>query len=109
MRHRTVYEIVRRIPYGRVASYGQVAAIAGSPGSARQVGYALAALPASSIAPWHRVLNAQGAISPRPGGAAITQRLRLEREGVAFGQDGRVDLGTYGWTPDGNETVERGV
>ena len=109
MRHEVVYAIVRRIPFGRVASYGQVAAIAGSPGSARQVGYALAALPASSNAPWHRVLNARGAISPRPGGAAITQRLRLEREGVEFGQDGRVDLEAFGWRPEGNETVERGV
>lgn len=109
MRHEVVYAIVRRIPFGRVASYGQVAAIAGSPGSARQVGYALAALPASSNAPWHRVLNARGAISPRPGGAAITQRLRLEREGVGFGQDGRVDLEAFGWRPEGNETVERGV
>ncbi len=109
MRHETVYEIVRRIPPGTVASYGQVADLAGSPGAARQVGYALAALPSWTNAPWHRVLNARGAISPRPGGAAVTQRLRLESEGVQFGQDGRVDLGAYGWVPEGNDTVERGV
>ena len=109
MRHEIVYAIVRRIPPGTVASYGQVAELAGSPGAARQVGYALAALPSSTDAPWHRVLNARGAISPRSGGDAITQRLRLEREGVHFGQDGRVDLGAFGWIPEGNERVERGV
>lgn len=109
MRHEVVYAVVRRIPSGRVASYGQVAALAGSSGAARQVGYALAALPDSSNAPWHRVLNVRGAISPRPGGSVVTQRLRLEREGVKFGQDGRVDLQVYGWTPEGNETVERAV
>lgn len=109
MRHEAVYEVVRQIPSGMVASYGQVAALAGSPGSARQVGYALAALPDSSNVPWHRVLNARGTISPRPGGAVITQRLRLEREGVRFGQDGRVDLEAYGLAQEGNELVERGV
>jgi len=109
MRHEVVYAVVRQIPAGMVASYGQVAAIAGWPGSARQVGYALAALPDSSNAPWHRVLNTRGAISPRPGGAAVTQRLRLEREGVRFGQDGRVDMDVYGWTPAGNRSGQGSV
>ena len=109
MRHEAVYDVVRRIPRGTVATYGQVAALAGSAGAARQVGYALAALPASTTVPWHRVLNARGSISPRPGGSIVTQRLRLEREGVTFGQDGRVDLATSGWTPVWNESVERSV
>lgn len=90
--------VVGRIPRGRVASYGQVAAAAGLAGHARQVGYALHALPEGSPVPWHRVLNARGVISLPPGSSsAITQRLRLEKEGVRFDAAGRVDLSRYGW------------
>lgn len=93
-----IHAVVRRIPRGRVASYGQVAAVAGLAGQARQVGYALHALPEGSPVPWHRVLNARGVISLPPGSSsAITQRLRLEKEGVRFGAGGRVDLSRYGW------------
>ena len=96
-----IYAAVRRIPAGRVATYGQVAALAGLPGHARQVGYALAALPAGSTVPWHRVINAQGRISLRRDGpgAGVPQRLRLEREGVAFDAAGRVPLARFGWAP----------
>ena len=95
-----VYAVVRRIPRGRVATYGQVAALAGLGGQARQVGYALHALPGEGFAPWHRVVNARGAISLPPGGGAdVTQRLRLEREGVRFDARGRIDLERYGWRP----------
>jgi methylated-DNA-protein-cysteine methyltransferase-like protein len=95
-----VYAVVRRIPRGRVATYGQVAALAGLGGQARQVGYALHALPGEGFAPWHRVVNARGAISLPPGGGGdVTQRLRLEREGVRFDARGRVDLERYGWRP----------
>ena len=92
---------MRRIPRGRVATYGQVAALAGLPGHARQVGYALAALPAGSRVPWHRVLNAQGRISLRRDGpgAGVPQRHRLEREGVVFDGAGRVSLARFGWRP----------
>ena len=58
-----IYAIVRRIPRGRIASYGQVARLAGLPGHARQVGYALHALPEDSGIPWHRVINARGRTS----------------------------------------------
>ena len=93
-----VWAVVRRIPHGRVATYGQVAALAGFVGQARQVGYALHALPGEGFAPWHRVVNARGAISLPPGGGAdVTQRLRLEREGVRFDARGRIDLERYGW------------
>jgi methylated-DNA-protein-cysteine methyltransferase related protein len=90
---------VRRIPRGRVATYGQIAALAGLPGHARQVGYALAALPAGSTVPWHRVVNAQGRISLRRDGpgAGVAQRQRLEREGVPFDGAGRVSLARFGW------------
>ena len=90
---------MRRVPRGRVATYGQIAALAGLPGHARQVGYALAALPASSTVPWHRVINAQGRISLRRDGpgAGVSQRQRLEREGVLFDGAGRVALARFGW------------
>ncbi|MGH7723922.1 MAG: MGMT family protein [Candidatus Eiseniibacteriota bacterium] len=91
--------MVRRIPRGRVATYGQVAVLAGLPGRARFEGYALYALRAASGLPWHRVLNAQGRISlfALDPDAGLTQRLRLEKEGVRFDARGRVDLKRYGW------------
>lgn len=94
-----IYAVVRRIPKGRVATYGQVAELAGLPGAARQVGYAMAALRDGRV-PWHRVLNARGAISPRsdPGPEQL-QRLLLEREGVAFDAHGRVSLAEHLWQP----------
>lgn len=92
-----IYATVRRIPAGRVASYGQVAREAGH-GSARQVGYALHALPSGTVVPWHRVINARGAISLLSHGG-ITQRLLLGREGIRFDAGGRVDLARFGWKP----------
>ena len=86
-----IYKAVRRIPKGKVASYGQVAELAGLEGHARQVGYALHALPANSGVPWHRVVNAKGEISPRSGGDSHElQRLLLEEEGVEFDLRGRI-------------------
>jgi methylated-DNA-protein-cysteine methyltransferase-like protein len=99
-RNARVYAVVRRIPRGRVATYGQIARLAGLGGAARQVGYALAALPAHSSVPWHRVINARGAVSMRRrAGPDLEQRLKLEHEGVCFDAGGRVALGTYGWEP----------
>lgn len=99
-RYQCFYSIVARIPRGRVATYGQVAALAGMAGQARQVGYALSSLRDDSI-PWHRVINARGEISPRSGGcpADELQRLRLESEGVVFDNRGRIPLGSYQWHP----------
>ena len=95
-----IYVVVRRIPRGRVATYGQVAALAGYPGQARQVGYALSALPAGTVLPWHRVINTRGEISLRHWpGAELTQRMLLEREGVRFDARGRVQLKRVGWKP----------
>ena len=95
-----IYAVVRRIPPGRVATYGQVARVAGLPGQARQVGYALYDLRPDERVPWHRVLNARGEVSPRaePGWEGI-QRRHLEAEGVAFDARGRVALERYGWRP----------
>lgn len=91
--------MVRRVPYGRVATYGQIARVAGLGDHARMVGYALAALPSSTAVPWHRVINAQGMVSPRRSGDSLSQRLRLEREGVRFDGRGRVALARHRWQP----------
>ena len=96
--YQRIYAVVRRIPRGRVASYGQVAKLAGLPGHARQVGYAMYALPKGTTVPWQRVINAQGRVSRRrAAGAELTQRMLLEREGVKFGPSGRIDLNRFGW------------
>ncbi len=101
-----VYAVVRLIPRGSVATYGQVACLAGLGGDARQVGYALHALPARSRVPWHRVINSRGGISLHPkGGGDVTQRLMLEREGVRFNAAGRTDLKRFGWQVQSNETL----
>ena len=97
-RWQRIHAVVRRIPRGRVATYGQVAALASMGGAARQVGYALHALPAHSTVPWHRVLNARGVIS-LPGGTGLEQRMRLEAEGVGFDVRGRVKLAKVQWHP----------
>lgn len=95
-----ILAVVRRIPRGRVATYGQVARLAGLPRHARHVGYALHGQPHATPLPWHRVINARGAISLRRGdGAGDTQRLRLEAEGVTFGAGGRVSLARFQWQP----------
>ncbi len=102
-----VYAWVRRVPAGRVVTYGQVAEALGHPHHARQVGQALAALADESGAsdeggaavPWHRVVNASGGVSQRMGPipSERTQRQRLEAEGVAFSAAGRVSLTRYRW------------
>lgn len=99
-RWKKIHAVVRRIPKGRVATYGQVAALAGMAGHARQVGYALHALDDEDAVPWHRVVNAHGRVSLRsePGGDEIQRRF-LEQEGVAFDLRGRIDLERFGWRP----------
>ena len=90
-----IWDTVSEIPPGRVASYGQVARVAGLPGRARLVGKALRSLPEDSGVPWFRVINAGGRISLTAEGASL-QRELLEAEGVEF--DGaRVELERFGW------------
>ncbi|MBC7896500.1 MAG: MGMT family protein [Cytophagaceae bacterium] len=96
--HRRIHDVVSRIPRGRVATYGQVARLAGLPGQARLVGYALHALRAGTRVPWQRVVNAQGGISTPPG-HDLVQRGLLEREGIRFDQRGRIPLATFQWRP----------
>ena len=96
-----IYAVVAAIPPGRVATYGQVAALAGLPGRARLVGYALHGLPEGHDLPWQRVVNASGRVSPRARpGADDYQRHLLEAEGVVFDDRGRVRLREFRWDPD---------
>ena len=91
-----IYEVVKSIPKGKVATYGQVACLAGNPRWARVVGYALHVNPDPSTIPCHRVVNREGKVAEifAFGGGEI-QRQLLEAEGVAFEQDGRIDLEKY--------------
>ncbi len=90
-----IYEIARQIPYGRVATYGQIAQVMGPPVTARDVGDAMAALrdgqPDPPV-PWQRVINAQGRVS-----TGQRQQALLEQEGVTFTVKGVTDLGRFGW------------
>jgi methylated-DNA-protein-cysteine methyltransferase related protein len=98
--YQRIYAVVRRIPEGRVATYGQVASLAGLAGHARQVGYALHALPDHTAVPWHRVVNASGGISLRSmPGSELVQRGLLEREGIRLDPRGRVPLARVRWVP----------
>jgi methylated-DNA-protein-cysteine methyltransferase-like protein len=102
MSREKIYAVVRRIPRGRVATYGQVAELAGMAGHARQVGYALAALPPRTAVPWQRVINAAGMVSRRKmPGEELSQRQLLEKEGVTFDARGRVALTKVQWKTRG--------
>ena len=94
--YQRIYAAVRRIPKGKVASYGQIARLVGRC-TPRMVGYAMAAVSDDSI-PWHRVINSQGKISfPENSRGAMEQRDLLEDEGIVFGRTGQVDLKRFGW------------
>jgi methylated-DNA-protein-cysteine methyltransferase related protein len=91
--------VIRRIPKGWVATYGQVAAMAGLPRRARLVGRVLQELGPGTKIPWHRVVNASGAVSRSPSrnGSDALQRRLLEQEGVEFGANDRFDLERFRW------------
>ncbi len=96
-----IYTIVFQIPEGKVATYGQIAILAGLPGQARQVGYALHANPYGNRLPWHRVINAQGRISLPPYDDSGNEQLeRLENEGIFADRRGNISLKTYQWNPE---------
>ncbi len=94
-----VWELVRRIPRGRVMTYGQIAGLLGNTLSPRAVGWAMHGCPAD--VPWQRVVNARGGCSTErmPGFPPGIQRALLEEEGVAFRPDGTLDLARYRWEP----------
>lgn len=101
--YQLIYEIVKRIPYGKVATYGQVAELANLGGKARLVGYALFQAINIPDVPWQRVVNAQGQISfsPLRRGNDYLQRSLLQREGIEFTdyEQGKLDLKRYQWSP----------
>ena len=93
-----IYETVRRIPRGKVATYGQIAILCGNSRWARVVGYALHVNPEPGTIPCHRVVNRDGALSTAFAfGGVNVQRTMLEDEGVFVADDDRVDLAVYGW------------
>ena len=97
-RYQIIYKVVSRIPRGRVATYGQIAEIAGLEGHARQVGYALHSLPSASGVPWHRVVNSFGEVSKRSDSDSDELQAELLRaEGVVFDTAGRIDLRRFRW------------
>ena len=104
-----IYLLVKQVPAGKVATYGQIAELA-SNCTARMVGYAMAGLPPGSDVPWHRVINSQGKISPRGNeGSTVRQYLLLEEEGVCFDENKRVDFKKFGWQgPDDAWMIENG-
>lgn len=98
--YRKIWDIIIRIPHGKVATYGQIASLAGLGGHARLVGYALHATPDELQIPWHRVINAQGRISlPREDGRYDLQKTLLEAEGIVFIRE-KINLKKYRWRPE---------
>lgn len=100
--YQQIYQLVRKIPPGKVATYGQIAELLGKPRHARQIGYALYRVAPDSDIPWQRVVNAQGMIShsPQRQGSDDLQRILLEQEGVTFNSQDKLDLRCYRWQPD---------
>jgi methylated-DNA-protein-cysteine methyltransferase-like protein len=90
--------LIRGVPRGKVATYGQIAALAGAPNGARRVARLLHSSSGTRGLPWHRVINSQGSISLPPGGGYELQLRLLEAEGVRF-KAGRVDFDRFGWRP----------
>ncbi|MBD1844224.1 methylated-DNA--[protein]-cysteine S-methyltransferase [Cyanobacteria bacterium FACHB-63] len=102
-KYQQIYNVVRQIPYGQVATYGQVAELAGLPRQGRLVGYALfRATDPNLDVPWHRVINAKGEISMSPlrEGMDYIQRSLLESEGIEFDRSGKLSLTRHRWQPD---------
>lgn len=91
-----IYQIIKRIPKGKVATYGQIAAMAGIPRGARTVGWALATLQDATV-PWHRVINAQGRSSFREAAKRKLQQSLLKADGVVFDVTGKVELERFQW------------
>ncbi|XGB42472.1 MAG: MGMT family protein [Nodosilinea sp. LVE1205-7] len=101
-----IYAIVRQIPWGQVATYGQVAELAGLIGQPRLVGYALYRVDmATTDIPWQRVINAKGEVSHavQRHGSDYRQRSLLEAEGIEFSPQGRIDLKRYRWQPSAQQ------
>jgi methylated-DNA-protein-cysteine methyltransferase-like protein len=97
-----IYEVVKQVPRGKVANYGQIAQIVGAGCDARVVGYAMASTPEGQDIPWQRIVNREGKIS-LPGKGGEIQRMRLEAEGILFDARGRIDMKRFGWHGPGSQ------
>jgi methylated-DNA-protein-cysteine methyltransferase-like protein len=104
-----IYAVVRQIPYGKVATYGQIADLANMPRQARLVGYALYRVEVTDDVPWHRVINAKGQVSESPFrlGSDDVQRSLLEQEGIEFDAQGKVSFSRYRWNPKADNRDEQ--
>lgn len=96
---RRAIKVIQSIPAGKVMTYGQVAAFAGSPRGARQVARILHSMSKKYELPWHRVVNSEGGISLREKEFHIGQKELLRSEGISFGRNGKVDLDLYRYDP----------
>lgn len=95
-----ILTVIRQVPIGSVATYGQIAKLAGIPRNSRQVGSILKRLPRGSKVPWYRIVNSKGEISDRKNeNSQNIQRMALEEEGVQFDDKGRILLREFRWTP----------
>ena len=99
--HKKIVGLIKRIPKGKVVTYGKIAAYAGNPRAARQVVRTLHSSSEKEKLPWHRVINSQGKISLGPGHGYELQKALLESEGIVFGLGDKIDLEKYLWTPKG--------
>lgn len=97
--HQRVVDIIKRIPKGKVATYGQIAAYAGNPRAARQVAYILHSSSRKENLPWYRVVNSKGGISLKPGAGFELQKKLLKNEGVILKEDNCIDLKRFQWIP----------
>ena len=98
--YQRIYRVVKKIPPGKVATYGQIARLAGLSGHARQVGYALHNLPSKSDVPWQRVINSRGRISFPPDSVEWNmQKSILQSEGIQFNENHTISLIQFQWKP----------
>jgi len=97
--HQRVIDIIKSIPKGKVATYGQIAALAGNPRGARVVVRVLHSSSGKENLPWHRVINSKGSISLKPGTGYEVQKALLKKEGIVFKEDDTIDLKRFLWKP----------
>ena len=100
--HQRVKSIIKMIPPGKVATYGQIAVLAGNPRGARQVSWVLHSSSRKDNLPWHRVINSKGGISLKPHSGYELQKALLEKEGITFESDDTIDFDRYLWHPEGS-------
>lgn len=96
---------IKSVPAGKVATYGQIALLAGSPRAARQIGWLLNSSSEKHSLPWHRIINSKGQLSSNDPEFHFEQRSRLEAEGIVFSLNNTIDLKVFGWRP-GNLELE---